>query len=392
MIPYSKQTLDKKDIESVVKTLKSQYLTQGPLIAKFEKKISKKVGAKHAAVVNSATSALHVSCMALGFKKNDILWTTPNTFVASSNCALHLGGKVDFVDIDYKTGNISVEKLEKKLYISKKNNSLPKIVIPVHFAGNPTEQDQIFRLSKKYGFNIIEDASHSLGAKYKNEKVGSCKWSDVTVFSFHPVKIITTFEGGAAVTNNLKIYNKIKLFSNHGITKNKKYYLNKNKGDWYYEQKVLGLNYRMTDVAAAMGISQIKKLSKFVSLRNMIAKKYNYKLDKKFLILPEIKRNFLSSFHLYVVKIRDIYGSKHEKLFNHLRNNGINVNLHYIPVHLHPYYKKIGFKQGDYKNAEKHANRAISLPIYPYLSSNKINKISGLINKFFYKHYEKKKI
>ena len=389
MIPYSRQTLDKKDQNAVLKTLKSNFLTQGPLINKFEKKISKTVGAKFAAVVNSATSALHVSCMALGFQKNDILWTAPNTFVASSNCALHLGGKVDFVDIDYDTGNMCVEKLERKLFYSKKKNLLPKIVVPVHFSGNPTQQDHIYKLSKKYKFKIIEDASHSLGAKYKNEQVGSCKWSDITVFSFHPVKIITTFEGGAALTNSIKIYKNLKLFSNHGITKNFKDFSFKNKGNWYYEQKLLGLNYRMTDVAASLGLSQIKKLKKFVKLRNLIAKKYEKLLDNEYLILIKIKKNVQSSFHLYVIKVKNKYLSTHKKLFNYLRKNRVNVNLHYIPVHLHPYYRKMGFKTGDFLNSEKHAKSAISIPIYPKLKDKNLVKISNLINKFFYNKLKK---
>lgn len=384
MIPYSTQSIDKKDIKAVLKTLNSPLLTQGPLIQKFEKNISKTVGVKFAAVVNSATSALHVSCMALGFRQNDILWTTPNTFVASSNCALHLGGKVDFVDIDYDSGNMCVEKLEQKLFYSKKKNLLPKIVVPVHFSGNPTEQDHIYKLSKKYKFKIIEDASHSLGAKYKNEQVGSCKWSDITVFSFHPVKIITTFEGGAALTNSIKIYKNLKLLSNHGITKNFKDFSFKNKGNWYYEQKLLGLNYRMTDVAASIGLSQIKKLKKFVKLRNLIAKKYEKLLDKKYLILPKIKKNVQSSFHLYVIKVKNKYISTHKKLFNYLRKNRVNVNLHYIPVHLHPYYRKMGFKTGDFLNSEKHAKSAISIPIYPKLTDKNLVKISNLINKFYY--------
>ena len=389
MIPYSRQTLDKKDYDAVLKTLKSNFLTQGPLINKFEKHISKKISCKFAAVVNSATSALHISCMALGFKKNDILWTSPNTFVASSNCALHLGGKVDFVDIDYDSGNMCVEKLEQKLFYSKKKNLLPKIVVPVHFSGNPTEQDYIHKLSKKYKFKIIEDASHSLGAKYKNEQVGSCKWSDITVFSFHPVKIITTFEGGAALTNSIKIYKSLKLLSNHGITKNFKDFSFKNKGNWYYEQKLLGLNYRMTDVAASIGLSQIKKLKKFVKLRNLIAKKYEKLLDKKYLILPKIKKNVQSSFHLYVIKVKNKYLSTHKKLFNYLRKNKVNVNLHYIPVHLHPYYRKMGFKTGDFLNSEKHAKSAISIPIYPKLTDKNLVKISNLINKFYYNKLKK---
>jgi UDP-4-amino-4,6-dideoxy-N-acetyl-beta-L-altrosamine transaminase len=388
MTPYSTQTISKKDIKEVIKVLKSSFLTQGPKIKKFEISLSKKVGVKYVSVVNSATSALHISCMALGFKKNDILWTTPNTFSASSNCALHLGGKVDFVDINYRTGNIDVDLLEKKLLYSKRKNKLPKILIPVHFAGYPSEQDKIYKLSKKYNFKIIEDASHSLGAKYKNQKVGNCKWSDITVFSFHPVKIITTFEGGAAMTNNQDLDKKLKLFLNHGITKDKKYFHNKKqkRKAWYYEQQLLGLNYRMTDVAATMGISQISRLNKFVTARNKIAKIYDKLLDKNFLVLPQRENHILSSYHLYVIKVKDEFNYLHEKLFNFLRDKKINVNLHYIPVHLHPYYKKLGFKTGDFKNSEKHSNRAISIPIYPNLKEKKIKDISNLINNFFKKN------
>ncbi len=388
MIPYSTQTISKKDIKEVIKVLKSSFLTQGPKIKKFEISISKKVGVKYVSVVNSATSALHISCMALGFKKDDILWTTPNTFSASSNCALHLGGKVDFVDINYQTGNIDVDLLEKKLLYSKRKNKLPKILIPVHFAGYPSEQDKIYKLSKKYNFKIIEDASHSLGAKYKNQKVGNCKWSDITVFSFHPVKIITTFEGGAAMTNNQDLDKKLKLFLNHGITKDKKYFHNKKqkRKAWYYEQQLLGLNYRMTDVAATMGISQISRLNKFVTARNKIAKIYDKFLDKNFLVLPQRENHILSSYHLYVIKIKDKFNYLHEKLFNFLRDKKINVNLHYIPVHLHPYYKKLGFKKGDFKNSEKHSNRAISIPIYPNLKEKKVKDISNLINNFLKKN------
>ena len=383
MIPYSTQKIDKKDIQGVIKTLKSPFLTQGPKVEEFEKQIAKKVNVKFAAATNSATSALHISCMALGFKKNNILWTTPNTFVASSNCALHLGGKIDFVDIDYLTGNIDINLLEKKLIQAKKKNMLPKILVPVHFSGLPTDQDKIQKLSKKYKFKIIEDASHSLGAKYKNEKVGSCKWSDITIFSFHPVKIITTFEGGVATTKNKTIHEKLKLFLNHGITKNKKKFKYKNNRSWYYEQQVLGLNYRMTDVAATMGLSQLKKLNKFVSQRNYIAKKYNKLLNKRYLHIPKIKKNLLSSFHLYVIKIKDEYKNQHEKIFNYLRKNKINVNLHYIPVHLHPYYKKLGFKNGDFKISEKHAQTSVSIPIFPGLKLKEIVKITNLINNFF---------
>ncbi len=389
MIPYSTQTIDIKDIKAVIKTLKSKFLTQGPQIKKFEKLISQEVGAKYVSAVNSATSALHISCLALGFKKNDILWTTPNTFVASANCALHVGGKVDFVDIDYKTGNIDANLLEKKLILAKKKNKLPKIVVPVHFAGYPTEQDKIYKLAKKFKFKIIEDASHSIGARYKGEKVGSCKWSHISVFSFHPVKIITTFEGGAAITNNKKIYEKLKLYSNHGITKNIERFVGKKKQAWQYEQQLLGFNFRMSDVSASIGISQIKKLNQFVLKRNKIAQFYEKFLDKKFIILPIKNKNYLSSYHLYVIKIRDEYKFLHEKLFNFLRKKNINVNLHYIPVHLHPFYKSLGFKKGSFKNSEKHSSQSISLPIFPNLSQTNVLKISNLINNFFKKNLAK---
>lgn len=389
MIPYSTQKVNKSDIQEVIKTLKSPFLTQGPKVSQFEKALAKKVNAKYVAVTNSATSALHISCMALGFKKNDILWTTPNTFVATSNCALHLGGKIDFVDIDYLTGNIDLNLLEKKLINARKKNKLPKILIPVHFSGLPTEQDKIYKLSKKFKFKIIEDASHSLGAKYHNEKVGSCKWSDISIFSFHPVKIITTFEGGAASTNNKLIYEKLKLFLNHGITKDKKKFKIKKNKDWYYEQQLLGLNYRMTDVAASMGLSQLKKLNEFVKKRNVIAKKYEKLLNGKYLYIPEIPKKILSSFHLYVVKIKDSYSKHHESLFNYLRKKKINVNLHYIPVHLHPYYRKLGFKIGDFRKSEKHAETSISIPIFPGLKNKEILIISNLINNFFKKKEKK---
>ncbi len=389
MIPYSTQKVNKSDIQEVIKTLKSPFLTQGPKVSQFEKALAKKVNAKYVAVTNSATSALHISCMALGFKKNDILWTTPNTFVATSNCALHLGGKIDFVDIDYLTGNIDLNLLEKKLINARKKNKLPKILIPVHFSGLPTEQDKIYKLSKKFKFKIIEDASHSLGAKYHNEKVGSCKWSDISIFSFHPVKIITTFEGGAASTNNKLIYEKLKLFLNHGITKDKKKFKIKKNKDWYYEQQLLGLNYRMTDVAASMGLSQLKKLNEFVKKRNVIAKKYEKLLNGKYLYIPKIPKKILSSFHLYVVKIKDSYSKHHESLFNYLRKKKINVNLHYIPVHLHPYYRKLGFKIGDFRKSEKHAETSISIPIFPGLKNKEILIISNLINNFFKKKEKK---
>lgn len=382
-IPYSRQNVSESDINFVVKVLKSKLITQGPMVQKFEREISKKTGGKYCASTNSATSALHISCLALGFKKNDILWTVPNTFVASSNCALLCGGKVDFVDINPITYNIDLNLLEKKLIRAKKVNKLPKIVVPVHFSGQPTEQDKINKLSKKYRFKIIEDASHSIGASYKGEKVGSCRWSDITVFSFHPVKIITTIEGGVAITKNKKIYDKLKLFRNHGITKQKKHFINKKKGNWHYEQHELGLNYRMSDVSAALGISQLKKLNKFVKERNRIANYYNRYIDKRYFITPKIQKKTISSFHLYVIKLKKKLKSKREKFYNYLKKNKIDINVHYIPVHLQPYYKKLGFRKNDFKNSEEYADSAISIPIFPGIKKKNQKLIISKINKFF---------
>ncbi len=379
--PYSTQRIDKQDIAAVVKVLNSKFLTQGPMVGKFEKAIAQKVKAKYSVAFNSATSALHASCLALGLKKNEIVWTVPNTFVASANCALLAGGKVDFVDIDSVTNNIDVESLEKKLIIAKNKKKLPKVIIPVHFAGKPYSQEKVKALAKKYNFKIIEDASHAMGARYKKEKVGSCKWSDITVFSFHPVKIITTIEGGVATTNSLHIYNNLKLFGNHGITKDKKKFKIKNQNDWYYEQHVLGLNYRMSDISAALGLSQLKKLDNFVKERNSIADYYLKRLNQRHIELPRKSRLSLSTFHLFAIKIKD--HKKRNKLFNLLRKKNFFVNLHYLPVHLQPYFRKKGFKIGMFKKSEYHSKRSISLPIYPGLKKEKINQIINLINNFF---------
>lgn len=383
-IPYGRQFIDHDDIELVVQTLKSDFLTQGPLIDKFEKKLSRKVGAKYCAVVNSATSALHVSCLALGLRKNDLMWTVPNSFVASANCGLYCGANIDFVDINIETGNIDVSKLNEKLLIAKKRNKLPKILIPVHFAGQPTDQSEIWKLSKKYGFKIIEDASHSLGARHRKELVGSCKWSDITVFSFHPVKMITSAEGGAALTNDIKIYDRLKKYSSHGINKKMINMEFAPKGDWYYEQQLLGFNYRLSDLHAALGISQLSKLNKFVLQRNKIAKRYDKDLNKRFITIPHINGNNLSSFHLYVVRIdRGKFPNMHKKVFDTLRRKKIMVNLHYLPIHLHPYYRKLGFKVGDYPIAERFSSEAISIPIFPKLLSKEQDYIIDVIHSCF---------
>ena len=383
MIPYSKQFIDDKDIKSVVKVLKSPLITQGSIVPKFENKVASRCGSKYSFAVNSATSALHLACLALDLKKGDTIWTVPNTFVASANCGLYCGAKVDFVDININTYNICVDSLSEKLENAEKKNKLPKILIPVHFAGHPTKQDEIWRLSKKYKFKIIEDASHSLGAKYKNEDVGSCKWSDITIFSFHPVKMITTGEGGMLLTNDRRVASKVELLRNSGITRNSKLFKVKNREAWYYEQQLLGFNYRMTDIQAALGLSQINKLNKFLSKRNKIAKKYNKLLSSLPIRIPEVDLKAKSSFHLYVIRLNDYSSRSYKKIFNYLRKNGIGVNLHYLPVHLHPYYRSLGFKEGDFPNAEKYSSEALSIPIHYELSDNEqvkiVSKISAIL-------------
>ncbi len=382
-IPYSRQLIDSKDINEVIKTLKSDFLTQGPKINELEKKFSKTVRSKYCTTVNSATSALHVACIALGLKKGDYLWTVPNSFVASSNCGLLIGAKVDFVDINFSTGNIDINILEKKLKNTPKKK-LPKILVPVHYGGLPPQLDKISILSKKYNFKILEDASHAIGSSYKGSKIGNCKWSDITIFSLHPVKIITAGEGGIASTNNKLLDRKMKMLRNHGITKDKKFFKKKNNFKWYFEQQFLGLNYRMTDISAALCISQLKKIKNFVSKRNKIANLYKRLLNKKYLDLPHSNKISYSSFHLFVIRVKNKYSR--EKLFNFLRKKKILVNLHYIPIHLHPYYKKLGFKKGQFPQSEKHAERSISLPIFPSLKTQQIKLITKYINYFLEKN------
>ncbi|MBD1139707.1 UDP-4-amino-4,6-dideoxy-N-acetyl-beta-L-altrosamine transaminase [Pelagibacterales bacterium SAG-MED38] len=378
MLSYSKQFVNEEDISAVVKVLKSKILTKGKKIIEFENKISKFVNSKYAVAVSSASSALHLSCMALQLKKNEIFWTVPNTFVASATCGIHCGALVDFVDIDPLTKNISIEEFENKLKKTKKHK-LPKVVIPVHFGGQPTDQEAIYDLSKKYKFRIIEDASHSLGAKRFGEKVGSCKWSDLTVFSFHPVKPITTAEGGVITTNNFDYYIKLKQLRDHGIYREKK---SKKKGFWYYEQRSLGFNYRLNELQAALGISQLKKLNTFNNYRNNAAKFYFDKLKKTGLKLPLIKKNNKSSFHLFSIsfdkkKIKNNY----QKIYKKFITTGIYTNLHYLPVHLHPLYKKMGFKKGDYPIAEEHAKTSFSLPLYYGIKKIDQLKVIKCINK-----------
>ncbi len=374
-IPYNKQKIYKEDVKSLIKVLKSDFLTQGPLVKQFEKKISDFVGSKYSCATNSATSALHVSCLSLNLKPGDELWTVPNSFVASSNCGLYCGAKIDFVDINKNNFIIDVDKLEKKL-----TKKVPKILVTVHLGGQPPEQEKIWKLAKKYKFFVIEDASHSLGASRGKEKVGSCKWSDITVFSFHPVKMITTGEGGIATTNNSEIFNSLKMFINHGITRERNQLRKKNLGFWYYEQQYLGFNYRMNELSAALGISQLKKLKYFVKRRNVLANNYKKLLkDIPVKVQKIIDRN-TSSYHLFIILL-DIKKVKrnYNYIFNLLRKKGVMINLHYRPIHLQPYYKKIGFKQGDFPIAEDYGSSAISLPLYIDLSFNEQKKIIGIL-------------
>ena len=376
--PYSRQYLDNKDISTVIKTLKSDVITRGNKVIEFENKVSKFCKAKYAVAVNSATSALHISCLALGVKKDDLVWTVPNTFAASANAALYCGAKIDFVDIEWETGNMDLNKLENKLKNSKKK---PKIIIPVHFSGQPTDQEKIFKLSRKYKFKILEDASHSIGARRNDNKVGNCKWSDITIFSFHPVKIITTGEGGMALSNNKRLFEKLKLYRNHGVTRDPALLKKKNISKWYYEQIELGYNYWISDINASLGISQLKKINKFIKKRNEIAKIYNRGLQNLPIYLPIIKKGNLSTFHLYVIKLKNYNTKYYNNIFSKLLKKGIDVNLHYLPVHLHPYYKKLGFKSGDFPISEKHAKSAISLPIYFDLNKKQLSNIIKTLKK-----------
>ncbi|WP_145596226.1 UDP-4-amino-4,6-dideoxy-N-acetyl-beta-L-altrosamine transaminase [Candidatus Pelagibacter sp. FZCC0015] len=370
MIPYGRQEITDSDIDEVEKVLKSDFLTQGPVVPKFEKVVANYCGASYAVAVNSATSALHIACLALGLEKGDYLWTSPNTFVASANCARYCGAGVDFVDINPDTFNINVEALSEKLKVAEKKGKLPKIIIPVHFAGQPSEMEAIHKLSKKFGFKIIEDASHAIGASYNEIKVGSCVHSDITVFSFHPVKIITTGEGGMALTNKKDLADKMYRLRVHGITYDKGTMHQRPKNEiWNYQQIELGFNYRMNDIQAALGLSQIKRLDHYITKRHNIAKRYNKEFESLSIKTQKQLPGFYSSFHLYSACFKENKNTEiQKKIYDTLRKNGIAVNVHYIPVHRHPYYENLGFKKEDFPEAEKFYRESISLPIYPSLS------------------------
>ncbi len=381
-IPYGAHSIFKSDIKSINKILRSPNLTQGPKVKIFETQIAKYSNSKYAIAVNSATSALHIACLALKLNENDYLWTSAISFVASANCALYCGAKIDFIDINEDTYNICPQKLETKLKIAKLKGKLPKIIVVVHIGGYSSPMKEINKLGKKYKFKIIEDASHAIGGKYYNNKIGSCKFSDICIFSFHPVKIITTAEGGIAVTNQKNIAKYLRLFSDHGILRNNKI-KNKFIGNelWNYDQIVLGYNYRMNEIQAALGISQLKKIDKLVKKRNSIAKKYNQELKGLPIKLPSVNDNIYSSFHLYIIQVNK--KKDHKNLFNYLINKKIMVNLHYIPIYRHSYYQYLGFKKGLCKSSENYFKKAITLPIFPNLTNNQQKFIISSIKEFF---------
>ena len=380
MIPYSRQSISKKDISSVTRVLKSNFLTKGPLVKDFERKIAKTFSSKYVVSSNSGSSSLHLACLAIGIKKNDIVWTVPITYAASANCALNCGAKIDFVDICDQTYNISIIDLKKKLELGKKKNNLPKAIIPVHLGGQPYEQKEVWKLSKKYNFKIIEDASHAIGSKHYGESVGSCKWSDITVFSFHPVKIITTAEGGASLTNNKMYYEKMLQFRENGIIFDKKKFLKKSKFAGYYEQVSTGYNYRMNELSAALGISQLKNLKKFIKKRNQIAKKYINELKNLPIQFQKIEKYNLSSYHIMIVKFNlNKLKFNYKQIFNKFRKNRIFVNLHYSALHLNPYFKSLGFKKKQFLNSEDYSNSSLSVPNYYDLKKSDFNKVIKII-------------
>lgn len=372
-IPYGRQHITQTDIDAVVAVLQSDFLTQGSQVPAFEERVAAYTGAKFGVAVNSATSALHIACLALGLGqgekgKDDWLWTTPITFTASANCGLYCGANIDFVDIDPLTLNMSIDALAEKLQLADAENRLPKIVIPVHFTGEPCDMAAIHALSQQYGFKVIEDASHAIGGKYHKQPIGNCEFSDITVFSFHPVKIITTAEGGLATTNDPVLAEKMQLLRSHGITRDANLMTHEPDGGWYYQQIDLGFNYRMTELQGALGVSQMTKLDEFVARRHQLGKRYDELLTDLPIILPYRNPANYSGFHLYPIQLTADSGKTRKQVFDSLRAQNIGVNVHYIPVHTQPYYAKLGFRQGDFPHAESYYAQAISLPLYYDLS------------------------
>ncbi len=382
MIPYGRQDIRQVDIDAVIKVLHSAHLTQGPAVPRFEEAVLRHCQAKHALAVNSATSALHIACLALGLSHDDWLWTTPNTFVASANCALYCGAKVDFVDIDPRTYNLCPVALEKKLIAAEKVGLLPKIVVPVHLCGQPCDMQAIHALAKRFGFRIIEDASHAIGGKYQGEPIGNCRFSDITVFSFHPVKIITTAEGGMALTNDRGLAERMGLLRSHGITRDPALMTKGMEGPWYYQQVTLGYNYRMTDLQGALGASQMERLEEYVTRRHTLARRYDELLKDLPITIPWQHPDGYSGLHLYVIRLQlGKIQKTHLQVFEALRADDIIVNLHYIPVHTQPYFREMGFTPGQFPEAERYYSEAISIPMYPTMTEMQQDEVVDCLRK-----------
>ena len=369
MIPYGRQDITDDDVAAVIDVLRSDYLTQGPTVPAFERAVAEYTCANHAVAVNSATSALHLACLSLGLSPGDWLWTSPVTFVASANCGLYCGAEIDFVDIDPRTYNMCAKALEEKLLLAEKQGRLPKIVVPVHLCGQPCDMQRIYELGQRFGFRIIEDASHAIGGRYQSQPIGNCRYSDISVFSFHPVKIVTTAEGGMALTNDVQLAERMALLRGHGITRDESKLTRSSDGPWYYEQIELGFNYRLTDLQAALGISQLQRLDAYVARRNVLAERYDDLLTGEPLSVPWQHPDSYSSRHLYVIRLQtDSLQSSHREVFEQLRRSGIGVNLHYIPVHTQPYFQDSGRWAEGFAEAEAFYSQAISLPLYPAMS------------------------
>lgn len=380
MIPYGRQDITEDDINAVVEVLRSDFLTQGPMVPRFEQVVAGYCGAEYAVAMNSATSALHVACLALDLGPGDSLWTSPVTFVASANCALYCGAKVDFVDIDPRTYNLCPKALERKLVEAERAGRLPKVVVAVHLCGQSCDMQAIHQLAQRFGFKVIEDASHAIGGKYQGQPIGDGRYSDITIFSFHPVKIITTAEGGMAVTNDASLAGKMALLRSHGITRDPQEMTHEPDGPWYYQQIELGYNYRMTELQAALGVSQMHRLDDYVARRHIIARRYDALMAGMSVVTPWQHPDSYSGLHLYSIRLQlDRISRSHREVFVWLREQGIGVNLHYVPVHTQPYYQRLGFKPGDFPEAERYYAEAISLPMYPTLSATQQDQIVAAI-------------
>ena len=382
MIPYGRQDITQTDIDAVVGVLQSDFLTQGPMVPRFEQSVAQHVGATHALAVNSATSALHIACLALGLGPGDRLWTTPITFVASANCALYCGADVDFVDIDPRTYNLCPQALALKLEQAEREGTLPKVVVPVHLCGQPCDMQAIHALSQRYGFKIIEDASHAIGGKYQGEFIGNSRYSDITVFSFHPVKIITTAEGGMALTNDEALANKMALLRSHGITRDPAQMTREADGPWYYQQIDLGFNYRMTELQAALGVTQMERLDQYVARRHQLARRYDDLLTGLPVTAPWQHADSYSGLHLYVIRLQlDKIQKTHRQVFEALRELGIGINLHYIPVHTQPYYERMGFKPDDFPQSQTYYQEAISIPMFQTMTDEQQDEVVQALKK-----------